>query len=195
MLSFDAVHALAGSLVAAETDAHTAGWRQPATVLLIHSQPLLDAALQQRPAPRSLHFPLRRDEPRANMAGLPTLLSSLAVGIGSPDTPYRATLNAIGQQIRRTEPDARLMAWAACYEDIHTISGHSQRVRCVDAADVDGRAYRITRLHGEDHPQTLVDDHPDPDHTPATYPGLVALVTATASFITTPARTDVDVSG
>ncbi|MEV6931594.1 hypothetical protein AB0M46_44870 [Dactylosporangium sp. NPDC051485] len=93
----------------------------------------------------------------------------------------------------------RLVACAVLYDDIHTgvhpdaaTSGHNPGntvgdssiaqvtvvpVRRVDAVDVDGRVYQAICLPGA--PATVVvDDEPDPHDTPATQPGLAALLTA-----------------
>ncbi|MGS2618066.1 hypothetical protein ACVCAH_26605 [Micromonospora sp. LZ34] len=185
MLSFATVHTLAGCLLAANEDANILGWGQPATLLLIHDRPL-DTTEPVREM-RSVEFPLQRGDLLTDPAGLPALLHRLAAGLDQPDTPtpYQATLHTIIRLIRATSPDARLLAWAACYDDILTADGQPRQARRVDAADTDGRHYEVTHLRGEDHPLLAVDDTPDPAGIPATYPGLVALLAATARFATT----------
>ncbi|MFC4148033.1 hypothetical protein ACFO0M_17395 [Micromonospora mangrovi] len=176
MLSFTVVHTLSACLLAANADADLLGWGQPATLLLLHDQPAAGpAGLREI---RSLEFPLRREDLPTDATGLPTLLQRLADALHYPSAtaPYRATLAAISGRIRACAPDARLLAWAACYDDIPTLGGPARRI---DAVDIDGRAYQLTHLRGEDHPLLLVDDTPDPG-TPGTRPGLAALLAATA---------------
>ncbi|HEX8630559.1 MAG TPA: hypothetical protein VF755_20560, partial [Catenuloplanes sp.] len=52
----------------------------------------------------------------------------------------------------------------------------------VDAVDVDGRVYQLTRHHRERTPIVLIDETPDPDDLPATQPALAALVAASRPF-------------
>ncbi|MEV0157591.1 hypothetical protein AB0H57_28235 [Micromonospora sp. NPDC050686] len=179
MLSFTAVHALAGCLLATDVDAEHLGWGQPPTLLLIHTRPLHTASPAH--ALRSVEFPLRRGDLLADPAGMPALLHRLAAGLRQPhaSTPYQATLDTIVRLIRATEPDARLLAWAACYDDILTIGDAPRQARRIDAVDTDGRLYQLTHPR-DDQPLLLIDDTPDPGDVPATYPGLTALLTATA---------------
>lgn len=180
MLSSNAVRTLTDCLIAADADADQMGWGQPPTLLLVHDW-LLRSRPRRRRAMRSLEFPLHPDDTLADPAGLPTLLHRLAAGLINPSvpTPYRATLDTIITQVRATRPDARLVAWAACYDDIHIPGGQPRQARRVDAVDTDGRVYQLTHLRDEDHPLVCVDDTPDPNDIPATYPGLVALLAAT----------------
>ncbi|MBM0226132.1 hypothetical protein JNW87_11845 [Micromonospora sp. ATA51] len=184
MLSFPAVHTLAGCLLAADADAETLGWGGPATLLLIHERRLDTAGTAPLRAMRGVEFPLHPDDLLTDPAGLPVLLHRLAAGLDHPEPPrpYQATLDTIIGLIRHTEPDARLLAWAALYDDVLTVDREPRQVRRVDAVDTDGRVYQLSHLRGEDHPLLLVDDIPDPDDTPATLPGLAALLAATARF-------------
>ncbi|MCX4387311.1 hypothetical protein OG777_10240 [Micromonospora peucetia] len=156
------------------------GWGQPATLLLIHDRPPAAAGPKQLRELRSVEFPLRREDLPTDAAGLPVLLRHLAGALHDPaaTTPYRATLATILGRIHATAPDARLLAWAACYDDIHTLDGQPRQTRRVDAVDTDGRAYHLTHLRGEDHPLLLVNDSPDPNDIP-TGSGLAALLAAT----------------
>ncbi|SBT65654.1 hypothetical protein GA0070622_2655 [Micromonospora sediminicola] len=179
MLSLTAVHALAGCLLATDVDAEHLGWGQPPTLLLIHTRPLHTASPAR--ALRSVEFPLRRDDLLTDPAGLPALLHRLAAGLRQPHaaTPYQATLDTIVRLIRATEPDARLLAWATCYDDILTNGDAPGQARRINAVDTDGRLYQLTHPRGDDQPLLLIDDSPDPGNVPATYPGLTALLTAT----------------
>ncbi|MEV4481830.1 hypothetical protein [Micromonospora coxensis] len=176
MLSSSAVHTLVCCLIAADADAETLRWGQPATLLLIHDRRVHTAGSIREV--RSVEFPLHRDDLLTEPAGLPALLHRLAAGLDNPtaSTPYLATLTTIIGLIRATEPDARLVAWAACYDDILTIDGQPRQGRRIDAVDTDGRVYQLTHVRGEDQPLLLVDT----GDVPATYPGLAALLAVTA---------------
>ncbi|MFI7208057.1 hypothetical protein [Micromonospora aurantiaca (nom. illeg.)] len=178
MLSFTAVHRLTGCLIAADADADLLGWGQPATLLLIHDRPTSAAEPTPLPEARSVEFPLRPEDQPSNAAGLPALLRHLTDALHHA-TPYRATLAAILGRIHASAPRARLLAWAACYPDVHTVDGQQRPVRRVDAVDTDGRLYRLTRPHGEDHPLLTVDDTPHPTDN---YWGLAALLAATHAY-------------
>ncbi|MGS2619306.1 hypothetical protein ACVCAH_33000 [Micromonospora sp. LZ34] len=185
MLSFAAVHTLAGCLLAVDAEADVLGWGRPATLLLIHDRALHPGCSARLRVMRSVEFPLHPDDLLTDPAGLPALLHRLATAVGQPDRtagPYRVTLDTIIGLIRGVESDARLLAWAAVYDDILIAAGEPFQVRRVDAVDTDGRVYQLTHLHGEDHPHLVVDDEPDPHDTPATGPGLAALLAATARF-------------
>ncbi|MEO3780480.1 hypothetical protein ABGB16_27435 [Micromonospora sp. B11E3] len=187
MLSFNAVRTLTECLIAADADADQMGWGQPPTLLLVHDWLLAPVTPRRRRKMRSLEFPLHRDDMLADPAGLPALLHRLAAGLTSPTapTPYQTTLDTIIRRIRATAPDARLVAWAACYDDIHTRDGQPRQVRRVDAVDTDGRVYQLTHPRGEDQPVVRVAGTPDPHDIPATYPGLVALLAATTRYTQT----------
>ncbi|MCO1597616.1 hypothetical protein M8C17_20910 [Micromonospora sp. RHAY321] len=183
MLSFPAVHTLAGCLLATNADADVLGWGRPATLLLIHDRPLHAGCPAKLRAMRSVEFPLHPDGLLTEPAGLPALLHRLATGLDHPLSaamPYRATLDTIIGLIRDTAPDARLLAWAALYDDILTVAGGPRQARRIDAVDTDGRVYQLTHLCGEDHPLLAVDETPAAANTPATGPGLAALLAGTA---------------
>ncbi|MDG4760376.1 hypothetical protein [Micromonospora sp. WMMD710] len=184
MLSFTTVHHLCTCLIEASTDSARFDWNQPPTLLLVHDWPLITAAPPRAPVMRSLEFPPHPDDMLDNPAGLPALLHHLAATLHSTPrvTPYHRTLDTIITRIRDAAPDTRLVAWAACYGDIDTLDGEPRQIRRVDAVDTDGRLYQLTHLNGEEHPLVLVDDTPDPRDLPATYPGLVALLAATARY-------------
>ncbi|MFI7523801.1 hypothetical protein [Micromonospora globbae] len=187
MLSSDTVRALTECVIAADADADQMGWGQRPTLLLVHDRLPTPARPNQRHAMRSLEFPLHPDDLLADSAGLPALLHRLAAALTQPTetSPYQATLDTIIDRIHVSAPDARLVAWAACYDDTHTRGGQPRQARRVDAVDADGRVYQLTHPRGEDHPLVLVDDTPNPHDLPATYPGLVALLAATAHHIQT----------
>ncbi|MEU8299715.1 hypothetical protein AB0C04_20880 [Micromonospora sp. NPDC048909] len=183
MLSFTDVHGLAGCLLAADADAEMLGWGQPATLLFLHDLPSIGGRARMC-AMRSVQFPLHRDDLLTDPAGLPALLHRLAADLHDPDTPtpYQATFDTILRLIRAGTPDARVLAWAVCYDTIHTLDGQPRQARRIDAVDTDGRVYQLTHLHGEDHPLLGVDDTPDPSDTPYTRPGLRSLLIATARY-------------
>ncbi|PWR06805.1 hypothetical protein DKT69_36105, partial [Micromonospora sicca] len=172
MLSFPAVHTLATCLLTVDADADVLGWGRPATLLLIHDRPLHPDCPAKLRAMRSVEFPLHPDDLLTEPAGLPALLHRLATGLGHPNSnaamPYRAALDTIIGLVRDTEPDARLLAWAALYDDILTVYGMPRQARRIDTVDTDGRVYQLTHLRGDDHPLLSIDDTPDPENTPAT---------------------------
>ncbi|MEU1606052.1 hypothetical protein [Micromonospora matsumotoense] len=180
MLSSNAVHTLTACLIEADADAEQFGWGQTATVLLIHDWPLNPAIPRQRRM-RSLEFPLHPEDLLRDPAGLPALLHRLADSLRLPATPapYQKILQTMLARARMTAADVRLLAWAVCYDDIHVRDGQPQRFRRVDAVDIDARVYQLTHAPGEDHPLVVIDETPDPADTPATQPGLAALLTAT----------------
>ncbi|MEH0933978.1 hypothetical protein [Micromonospora psammae] len=181
MLSFAAVHTLAGCLLATDAEADVLGWGRPLTLLLIHDRPLLCAGPTPMREMRSVELPLHPDDVRTDPADLPALLHRLAAGLDHPaiPTPYQVTLGSILGQVRATAPDTRLLAWAACYDG--TLTGAGQPARRIDAVDTDGRFYQLTHCPDEDHPLLVVTDTCDPADVPATYLGLVALLDATTA--------------
>ncbi|MGN9920281.1 hypothetical protein [Micromonospora palomenae] len=183
MLSFSAVHTLAGCLLAVDADADVLGWGRPATLLLLHDRPLHPDGPARLRAVRSVEFPLHPDDLLTDPAGLPALLHRLATALGQPDreaaTAYQVTLDTIIGLIG-IGPRGRLLAWAVVYDDILTTAGGRRRVHRVDAVDTDGRLYQLTHLHGEEHPALAVHDGPGAANTTPAGPGLAALLAATA---------------
>ncbi|WP_238450874.1 DUF6283 family protein [Micromonospora sp. 4G55] len=182
MLSFTAVHALSECLLTVVADA--AGWDTTPTLLLLHTR----RPDPTDPARRDMHaiaFPLHPDDQVTDPAELPALLRRLSDSLrDDPSNPYRTTLGTIVARIRRTDPDARLLAWATLHHD--TLDGGVCRARRVDSVDTDGRVYQLTCPHGEDKPQLRVDDAPDPKDVPAVVPGLAALLAASRSLTADP---------
>ena len=199
MLSFDTIHAITGCLLHAETDAHLHGWGAPPVLLVLHDQPYPPGPPQLRTM-QALSFTLDPGDLAQHTAGIPAALHALADHLNTPDTgeasnaadPADASppLAAIRADLLAAPP-ARLLAWAVLYEDIHidanadADAGADTRpdgigeVRRVDAVDVDGRVYQLTRHRGEPAVVVLIDDQPDPADIPATQPGLGALLSVT----------------
>jgi hypothetical protein len=207
VLSFDTTHAITGCLLHAETDAHLHGWGAPPVLLVLHDQPYPPGPPQLRTM-QALSFTLDPGDLAQHAAGIPAALHVLADHLNTPDAgaagnaadPADASppLAAIRAELLAAPP-ARLLAWAVLYEDIHidantdanagaragagTDAGAGPdgigEVRRVDAVDVDGRVYQLTRHRGEPAVVVLIDDQPDPADTPATQPGLGALLSAT----------------
>jgi len=209
VLSFDTTHAITGCLLHAETDAHLHGWGAPPVLLVLHDQPYPPGPPQLRTM-QALSFTLDPGDLAQHTAGIPAALHALADHLNTPDTgatgeasnaadPADASppLAAIRAELLAATP-ARLLAWAVLYEDIHIDANADANtgagtgpdgigeVRRVDAVDVDGRVYQLTRHRGEPAVVVLIDDQPDPADTPATQPGLGALLSATQRL------TDVD---
>ncbi|MGC4885736.1 hypothetical protein [Micromonospora sp. DT227] len=184
MLSDNAVRTLTACLEYADADAAHLGWGDTATLLLIHDWSL-ESARPRRRTMRSLEFPLHPEDLLAHPAGLPALLHRLAEDLRDPAaaTPYQKTLQTMLARARAAAPDVRLLAWAVCYHDIHLRDDHLDRVRRVDAVDIDGRVYQLSHALDEEHPIILVDDTGDPADSPATQQGLAALLSATVGPI------------
>ncbi|MFI7517387.1 hypothetical protein ACIBVK_28210 [Micromonospora echinofusca] len=187
MLSFAVVHDITSCLIAADAEADTMGWGQPATMLLIHDRPLTIPGSPREI--RGVEFPLHPDDLLTDPARLPALLHRLAAGLGNPTapTPYQTVLDTIITQIRAATPASRLLAWATCYDDLLTVDGQQRPARRIDAVDINSRVYRLSHLRGDDHPLALVDDSPPSADIPTTCPGLVALLAATARYTQTSA--------
>lgn len=172
MLPFNTTHALTGSLIDAETSAHRAlGDNHPPLLVVLLDRPARhrgDATNQ-----REIHavaLPVLSAQTLAAPAPLPDLLQALSTSIAEAGLPR-------GMR-RPTRTTARVLACAVLYGDISVDDDALQPVHRVDAVDIDDRTYRITRVHGDRHPVVLIDDQPDPHDTPATRPGLVAVLAA-----------------
>jgi hypothetical protein len=74
-------------------------------------------------------------------------------------------------------PGFRMLACAALDDDIVIADDGPHRCRRLDAVDVDGRVYQLTRYHTENHPVVTVDDVDEPRDTPAAVPALQAALT------------------
>ncbi|WP_412738502.1 hypothetical protein [Krasilnikovia sp. MM14-A1259] len=69
-------------------------------------------------------------------------------------------------------PGFRMLACAALDDDIVIAANEPHGCRRLDAVDIDGRVYQLTRYHAETHPVVTVDDADGPRDTPATIPPL-----------------------
>jgi hypothetical protein len=186
VLSFDTTHAITGCLMHAEADAHLRGWGAPPVLLVLHDQPCPPGRQPLRRM-RALSLTLDPTDVAQHPAGIPGLLHALADHLATTGPPHDTVGAAARPAAIRAEilaaPPARLLAWAVGYEDLH-INADAEtnvigEVRRVDAVDIDGRVYQLTRHRGEPAVVVLIDDQPDPADTPATHPGLTALLAAT----------------
>jgi len=182
VLSFDTTHAITGCLLDADTHATADGFRGPPVLLVLHDRPLAPAGRRQLRQIRAVAFPLDPRDVAAHTQGIPGLLTDLAAAL--TDTPTDAAaavadpdLAGFTDAVVHTAPDSRLLAWAVLYHDLHAGPAGIREIRRVDAVDVDGRVYQLSRLHGEPGAVVVIDDQPDPAATPATQPGLAALLT------------------
>ncbi len=196
MLSFDTTHTLTGRLLQAEADADTRGWGGPPILLMLHDQPYTPPCSPNRlRRMRVVSYTLDPGDIAEHTTGLPAVLQNLADHLTNADTRACTAVPAgrgpdvggdrgphagqITADMITAPPAARLLAWAVLYEDLAADPADIAEVRRVDAVDIDNRVYQLTRRRGEPHVVVLVDDHPDPGDTPATHPGLTALLTAT----------------
>ncbi|MEU5931100.1 hypothetical protein [Micromonospora sp. NPDC047187] len=185
-MSFHTVHTLTGCLLHLEASADLLGWGRPPLLLLVQDRPAPTALHGTRRQIRAVHLPLNDTRMGRYRAGLADLLPDLATALDSNQPVARPTLAAcvdiglITNLLAEPTPGLRLLAWAVCYEDVLVESDDLHEIRRVDAVDVDGRGYRITRLRGEPHPVVRVDDHVDHDAA-ATRSALARLVQTTSS--------------
>jgi hypothetical protein len=130
---------------------------------------------------------VRRPAAAEPAAGIPDVLQGLAAVLvrshAAKPCPAPDPGATIDRQVADREPGTRFLAWAVVYEDRMPAADGIDQVRRVDAVDTDGRGYQLTRLRGEACPVVIVDERPDPANTPATHPGLTALVAATQALI------------
>jgi hypothetical protein len=182
VLSFDTTHAITGCLLDADAHATASGFRGPPVLLVLHDRPFAPAGHRQLRQIRAVEFELDPHEVAGHTQGIPGLLTDLAAALTDTLTDACAVadpdLAAFTEAIVHTAPDCRLLAWAVAYHDLHAAPAGIREVRRVDAVDIDGRVYQISRLRGEAVALVVVDDQPDPAATPATHPGLAALLTA-----------------
>jgi hypothetical protein len=169
MLSFRTAHAITGELMAA---ANSTSWSTYPVLLLIQDRPI-----PQPDAPDARHLRVTSTELAEHLwtqhpGGVPGVLDDLAHGGIDRLHPQPYRDDSFG-------PDARTLAVAVCYDDILTDPDTDSvaAIRRVDAVDADGRVYQTTRLPGQGA-FVVVDDEPDPHDTPATQPGLHALLDA-----------------
>ncbi|WP_245714630.1 hypothetical protein [Micromonospora inyonensis] len=184
-MSFAAVHTLTGLLLNVEASADGLGWGRPPLLLLVQDRPSPSAPHGTRRQARAAPLPVHGRRVGRYRAGLPEFLRDLAAAlradrpVGRPTLAACVDLGLIGDLVADPTPGLRLLAWAVCYEDVLVESDEPHEIRRVDAVDVDGRGYRITRSRGEPHPVVVVNDRPERDYEPATRPGLAGLVEAT----------------
>jgi hypothetical protein len=170
MLTFDTTHALTGVLIAAEQAAASAGWGATPQLRVVLDTAAAGASPTRRLA--SSLLPVPADGWYAHPDGPLGVLTDLVAGSGSPTA--RAGLPHVDQPAEA----AYVLAFAFGYE---TRVGHGDdavKERRVDAVDLDGRLYRLTRRHGEAHPIVAVDDDPLPDGDPPTRAPLTLLINA-----------------
>jgi len=193
VLSFDATHTLTGRLVQAEADADSRGWGGPPVLLVLHDQPFTPPGSPHRlRRMRVVSFTLDPGDVAGRTAGIPAVLQDLAHHLAHPDPQPHARAadtadphpdlgihpGQITADMVTVPAPARLLAWAVLYEDVAAGPDGIAEVRRVDAVDIDGRVYQLTRRRGEPHVVVALADQPDPGDTPATHPGLTALLTA-----------------
>ncbi|MEV6931382.1 hypothetical protein AB0M46_43760 [Dactylosporangium sp. NPDC051485] len=177
--------------------------RPVCNLLLLHDGPAFDMGPDSRcmtGAPVAID-PHLLDSHRG---GLPDLLPDLAAALHPhrPAAPAQhgaalhgdtlhGVADAVTDLLTTAGPGMRLVACAVLYDDIHTGTATSAAtpgggtgeqctltaVRRADAVDVDGRVYQAVCLPGTSA-TAIVDDEPDPHDTPATQPGLTALLAA-----------------
>jgi hypothetical protein len=181
-LTFDTVHALTGCLLDADAHAEALGWNTPPVVLLLHHRPLPPHTARRWCEVDGAAFAPPAEQWLTHSARIPAVLTDLAARLrGTHVQPGNRLVAELGGAVERVlTPDrrTRLLAWAVLYEDVLADATALLTVRRIDAVDIDGRVYQVSRLRGDAHPLVVIDDQLDPGDTPATQPGLAALVDA-----------------
>jgi hypothetical protein len=188
VLSFDTTHAVTGCLL--EADAHAEsrgiGFGGPPVLLLLHDRPLTSDGPRHTREIRAAAFTLHPRHLAEHVEGLPGVVHDLAAALADPGAPAStrtagtadADYGIRADDISYAASGARLLAWAVLYDDVLASTDGIHHVRRVDAVDIDGRVYQISRLRGEAIGVVVIDEQPDPDDIPATQPGLTALLAA-----------------
>jgi hypothetical protein len=149
---------------------------------VLHDRPLTPPGHRRLRQLRAVAFTPRPHDVADQTQGIPGRLTDLAATLDVAVTDTRAAVEpdvaVFTDAIVHTAPESRLLAWAVLYHDLHAAAGGIGEIRRVDAVDIDGRVYQISRLRGEALAVVVIDDQPDPDATPATHPGLTALLAA-----------------
>jgi hypothetical protein len=164
MLSFDTTHHLTDLLLGVE--AVTADHGSPTVPILvaIWDQPSTVRGVRQL---RAAPLPVPSYAWLAHPAGIAGVLTTVAAALRSPTA--QAAL-----RLARDLFDQRLVTAALVYQT----RTDTTVARYVDAVDVDGRLYRLTRPAGGDHVSIAIDDDPT-DTDPPTRALLTAIVHAT----------------
>ena len=172
MLSFDTTHALTSHLLAADAAAPHGDWTVPPALLLIQDHPLPGSGDVRQAS--LVDIPLPADQP------LPRVLSEVTEALTTA-TIVRVLgvdISVLTVALAESSPGLRLIGVGVRYDDLDAAADGLRRIRRVDAVDVDGRTYEVTRRHGETTPAVMVDDHPVPHDVKATHAALAALLTA-----------------
>jgi hypothetical protein len=169
MLSFPTVHAITDALFDAEATAAGVGWHSPPTLLAVRQQRTNPETPELVAAP----LPVQPEQWLHHTAGLAGVLTDATAALRSP-----AALTEFA-----SAPQRRIVAWALLYEDpitdTVTDGEHGGEIRVLDAVDVDGRLYRLTRLRNSGQVVVVVDDGPALDGDPPTRALLADLLDAT----------------
>ncbi|WP_428962982.1 hypothetical protein [Micromonospora fluostatini] len=185
-MSLTASRALADFLLDINREADVAGWGDPVTLLLIHTQhtDLGDAPITY------VEFPLHPHDQPTRPDRLPPTLRRLTAALTDPTgrTPYQATLTAILDRILTRQPTAMLLAWAAVYHDRYRINGQPRHARRITAVGRVGRLYQITHPHAGQPVLFVIPDLPEPADPDTVHHGLAALLTTSSRHASHQAR-------
>ena len=146
MLSFDTTHHLTDLLLGIEAVTAKHGSPTAPILVAIWDQPSTVRGVRQL---RAAPLPVPGRAWQAHPAGMAGVLSTVAAALGSP-----AAQAALG--LARDLFGQRLLAACLVYQ---TRTGETAQ-RCVDAVDVDGRLYRLTRPAGGIDVAITIDDDP-----------------------------------
>jgi hypothetical protein len=112
--------------------------------------------------------------------GLDTTIVGRLEALTREHTDAQGPIPMVMAAVNATTGDApgfRMLACAALDDDIVIAEDGPHRCRRLDAVDIDGRVYQLTRYHTEKHPVVTVDDVDEPRDTPAAIPVLQAALT------------------
>jgi hypothetical protein len=185
VLSFSTTHALTDCLLAADAHAETLGWGSAPALVLLRDRPMSPAGARQLRQMRAAAFTLPRQAATEGIPGITQILQDLAANLDharAAASDRGLDVDIAGDLIGDREPGTRLLAWAVLYQALLQTPAGARQIRRVDAIDIDGRVYQVSRLRGEALAVVIVDDQPDPCDLPATHSGLAALLSATAQL-------------
>lgn len=176
MLTFPTSHALTGALIAAAQSPYLAA-RLPIVLFLY------ETADNTTGHPISCHVihPRRTGSPQALDTTIVDRIHSLTCQYTDTDGPIPAVMAAVTAAVGDA-PGFRMLACAALDDDIVIADDNPHGCRRLDAVDIDGRVYQLTRYHTEIHPIVTVADADEPRDTPGAVPAAVPALQAALAF-------------
>lgn len=171
MLTFPTSHALTDALIAAAQNPLLAA---PLPIVLF----LYETADNDTRHQIRCHVirPRHTNNPQTLDTTIVDRVQSLTCQYTDTDGPIPALMAAVTAAVGDA-PGFRMLACAALDDNIVIADDSPHGCRRLDAVDIDGRVYQLTRYHAETHPVVTVDDADEPRDTPAAIPALQAALT------------------